>query len=196
MENHGPSVDDREPLTSPPGWVRTGPSREVRGRLVRLAYRFLWNRSDAEDVVQDALATAQARANELRDERKWWSWICRIVVHRCHHQARQRQRHARHSDELRAFVARSADERRVEPDADERALVRMLLGELPTRQREVTVLRHLEGMAYEQIAEVLGISASTARVQGRNGLETLRGWLLKRNPDGFGKGPASGSEST
>jgi len=196
MEEHGHNVDDRESPASPPNWVSRRLSPDVRGRLVRLAYRFLWNRSDAEDAVQDALAAAQARATQLRDERKWWSWICRIVVHRCHEQARQRQRHTRHASEVRSFVARSSSEKPTESAAGAKALVRTLLGELPPRQRDVTVLRHLEGMAYEQIAEVLGISASTARGHGRNGLETLRARIMERDPDWFEHGPASGSEST
>ena len=51
-------------------------TRSVRGRLVRLAYRFLWNVDDAEDVAHEALATAHERAADLRDETKWWSWVC------------------------------------------------------------------------------------------------------------------------
>ena len=50
-------------------------SGTVRDRLVRLAYRFLWNHDDAEEVAQDALTIAQAKAGGLRDRRKWWSWM-------------------------------------------------------------------------------------------------------------------------
>ena len=41
-------------------------STSIRDRLVRLAYRFVWNHDDAEEIAQDALATACERSGELR----------------------------------------------------------------------------------------------------------------------------------
>ena len=71
-------------------------------------------------------------------------------------------------------------------DHDERTeMVRMLLSELPPRQRDVVTLRHLEGMAYEGIAAMLEISTATARVHARAGRETLRRLLLERYGDFF-----------
>ncbi|MCH7885647.1 MAG: hypothetical protein IIC01_10400, partial [Planctomycetes bacterium] len=58
-------------------------SPSVRDRLVRLAYRFLWNRDDAEDAVQEALTVAHQKRSALRDSSKWWSWVRRIVVQQC-----------------------------------------------------------------------------------------------------------------
>ena len=54
-----------------------------RGRLVQLAYRFVWSRSDAEDAVHNALILAQQKGDQLRSGAKWWSWVCRIVVRQC-----------------------------------------------------------------------------------------------------------------
>lgn len=160
-------------------------SPATRDQLVRLAYRFLWNVDDAEDAVHDALATAQERIGNLRDRDKWWSWVCRIVVQRCQLHGRERQRRKSHARpyEREALHRRGGGEPS-ESFADKEELQKALAG-LPQRQQEVIVLRHLQGMAYDRIAEVLDISPATARVHARAGREKLRSLLLQRDPDRF-----------
>ncbi len=155
-------------------------SPALRVRLVRLAYRLLWNTADAEDAVQDALAVAQRRGGELRDERRWLSWVTRILVNRCHEVHRKRRSgtaHERDAGSQRDHVAsgRQALDRLARDDA--MAAMRRALLQLPPRQRDVVVLRHLEQMSYEQIGEILEISPATARVHAMAGLESLRGML-------------------
>ena len=164
----------------------------VRGRLVRLAYRFLWNHDDAEEVAQDALAIALQKAGELRDRRKWWSWICAVVVQRCRERGRRVQRWKRHEDTYRAELSPGTGGPEALDDDDARHWVRELLLQLPRRQQEVMVLRHLQEMSYDEISEVLGISAATARVHARAGREALRGQLLARHPDWFARPGAGG----
>ncbi len=159
-----------------------------RDRLVRLAYRFVWNHDDAEEIAQDALAASCERSRDLRDADRWWSWIRRIVVHRCHALGRRQQTRARHESRIHT-TARSRNDAAGGVDTDERKqAVRTLLSELPPRQRDVVTLRHLEGMDYERIAAVLEISAATARVHAHAGRETLRRLLLERHADLFQTG--------
>lgn len=159
-----------------------GASSENRDRLFRLAYRFLWNREDAEDVVQEALASAYQQWMALRDEDKWWPWMCRIVVNRCRAQGRTRKR-IRTRDQEMQTAARSVEHGEASEAVDRAVLKRQLqdaLLRLPRRQREVVVLRHLEQMEYSRIAEILGLSPETVRGQARNGLERLQ-QLMRAN---------------
>src|SRR6185436_17278223 len=57
-------------------WAET-----IRPRLMRLAYRFLWNRHDAEEIVQDALLLAWQRARQLSDLARRNAWIYRATIH-------------------------------------------------------------------------------------------------------------------
>jgi len=161
----------------PPPLTRPG-----RDRLVRLAYRFLWNLDDAEDVVHEALAAAHERVAELRDKRKWWSWVCRIVVRRCHEHGRRKMRRDRHDQKLRLAATQQQGPPH-EPHSEGTEIVRQLVLRLPRRQKEVIVLRHIHGMGFQEIANVLGISSSTARVHAQAGRETLRTLLIERHPD-------------
>jgi len=153
---------------------------ETRQRLFRLAYRFLWNRDDAEDVVQAALCAVVERDGELRDRGKWWSWICSIVVQECRLLRRRQTRWRFH---WRSYAEQSG----FEPDAGthERPteLVRGLLSRLPRRQYEVLVLRDLQAMSYEEIAAVLEISPSTARVHAQAAREALRKCIRREHPE-------------
>lgn len=162
---------------------------DLRERLVRLAYRFVWNRHDAEEIAHDAVAKSLVHANRLRNAGRWWPWICRIVVHRCREVGRSRRRWKRHANAYRSEVAPSqvSDGAPCGSGAsDDRAeLLHGLLAELPDRQREVLVLRHLNEMNYDEIGEVLGISPSTARVHAQNGRERLRELLLALHPAWF-----------
>jgi len=165
---------------------RFAASPSVRQRLVRVAYRFLWNRDDAEDAAQEALAVAIAKSGKLRDSEKWWPWLCKIVVRQCHLQGRRKLRRGRNDSwampaSANVWAASIPAER-----AEVKALVRQLLGELPRRQHDVLVLRHFEEMPFEQIAEVLSISAATARVHAQQGRERLMELVLRHYPDGLG----------
>jgi RNA polymerase sigma-70 factor (ECF subfamily) len=172
-----PNIDKRDQTAN--GAINSRYSRSQRDRLVRLAYRFLWNQDDAEDVAQDALTIAIDRSEDLRDDDKWWSWMCRIVVHRCHELGRRRKRWQKHEPMVVAGINQQAEAPSLEEQAQPSDRMRDCLNKLPKRQQEVIVLRHFEGMPYERIAEVLEIKAATARVHARAGREMLRTLLLE-----------------
>ena len=66
--------------------------------------------------------------------------------------------------------------------AELKTLVIELLDELPRRQREVLVLRHLQGMTFEEVALVLELAPETARVHAQRGRERLLSLVERRYP--------------
>ena len=164
-------------------------SKNMRHGLVRLAYRFVWNLDDAEDAVQEALHAAEARRTQLRESTKWWSWLCKIVVQKCHTLGREKERRVRHLDRYR--LDRPAPSEQQPDQSVETQAIRSMLPHLPPRQREVLVLRHLHGLDYGEIAEILDIAPPTVRVHARAARESLCALLKQRHPDWFDKGGAS-----
>jgi len=153
---------------------RTGASRVSgfsgadRAALVRLANRFVWNGEDAEDVVQDALLAAESSREQLRDASRAGAWLRRIVVqkalvHRRRAQVRQRWTDsvARIGPDPAPGPAESASTR------EQRAALRDAIGRLPGRQRVAITLRHLEGMGYAEMAELMEIGETTVRFHVR-----------------------------
>jgi len=162
-----------------------------RQRLLHLAYRVLWNRTEAEDAVQEALLTAHEKAGQLRDHGKRWSWLCRIVIQKCYTHGQQQQRQAKHYEsyanrsgavyEKPATESGSGSQR-----LELKELVRHAIAKLSTRQQQVFILKDIEGMEYAAVAEILEISQSTARVHAKDARETLREIIRRNNPEIFG----------
>ncbi len=151
-----------------------------RGLLLRLAYRCCWNDADAEDAVQNALLLATRKQHQLADRGKLWSWVRSIVVTQCKELSR---RGARRSE------VESSHEPPPKPENDTLArgelsgMVKEMITALPERQQTALVLRHLEDMSYAEIAEMMGVAESTARVQVRNAREALRAAIAEKSPD-------------
>ncbi len=175
-------------------------SAEERSQLLRLAYRFCWNRSDAEDALHNALLVAIEKADQLREPAKRWSWLCRVVVQQCHLLGRKQQRRIE-THRAASFSSRgrrgsenfSPRERprdsapatqTSELDRTELGdLMRRLLTNLPEQQRAAMTLRHIERWDYPRIAQVMAISESTARAHVRAGREALRKLIQTRHPE-------------
>jgi RNA polymerase sigma-70 factor (sigma-E family) len=147
--------------------------------LVRMAALLLHDTAAAEDVVQDAFIAMHRSWRRLRDTDKALAYVRQAVVNR----ARSRLRHlkvvdrkapALLHDETTAFVP-SAEHGALH--ALERAQVMTALRALPTRQREVLVLRYYSDLSEAQIAEAMGISAGAVKSHASRGIAALRSSL-------------------
>jgi RNA polymerase sigma-70 factor, ECF subfamily len=126
----------------------------VRHREVvfRLAARVVGH-DDAEDVAQDALLRAFHRLSRFRGESSFRAWLLRITHNAALATLEQRRpQQAASEEEGGADPARGPAEELERAERRER-LARKL-GELRPTHRAVLVLRDLEGMSYEEIAEV------------------------------------------
>ena len=136
--------------------------RRHQGAVYRVALRMLGSEVDAQDAAQEALVQAWRALSTFRGESAFSTWLYRIVTNRCLNARAARRPMEALPDVL---IDRDSDP----PEALERserlrALVRGLL-ELPAEQRAALVLRELEGLSYEEIAQVLEVSVPA--VKGR-----------------------------
>jgi RNA polymerase sigma-70 factor (ECF subfamily) len=122
-----------------------------------IAYRFLGDRMEAEDVAQEAFLRLLESAKRYKPTASFRTYLYAIVARLCCDRARRRmpvcvadppepEIHAPPEDELAARRER------------DRA-VRTALDRLPPRQRLAIVLRHYEGLDYGGIAAAMGVSA-------------------------------------
>jgi len=119
--------------------------------------------------------------HQLRESGKWRAWLRGIVVQRCRLLRRVQRGRGREKPLGELLVADSGGAARATQSRDSAALegteslarMRRLIDELPTRQREVLILRHLEGLDTAGIAEVLGMAEATVRVQLKNARDAL-----------------------
>jgi RNA polymerase sigma-70 factor (ECF subfamily) len=138
--------------------------RELFGGYRGSAYRFsigmLGSRQDALDIVQEAFLAAFRGIKRLEPERGFAGWFHGILRHLCLAQLRQRRPTA--DPEVLERVADDGPTPEVQvADRERRAALLECLGRLTERQREVLVLRELEGLAYREIAERLQVPTGT-----------------------------------
>jgi RNA polymerase sigma-70 factor (ECF subfamily) len=126
-------------------------------RAFALARRVLGNKSDAEDVVQDAFMKVWQKAGQWQPGRAQFStWLYRVVVNRCLDLKRKPVNAALDN------VAEQSDDR---PDAYEdiatrqhNAKIQAAVADLPERQRTAIALSYTAGMSNAQAAETMEIS--------------------------------------
>ena len=118
---------------------------------------------DAEDAAQEALAQAWRALSTFRGESAFSTWLYRIVTNRC-----LKARAARHPVQPLPdvmLIDRDSDPAEALAQSERlHALARHVLT-LPAEQRAALVLRELEGLSYEQIAQTLGVTVPA--VKGR-----------------------------
>jgi RNA polymerase sigma-70 factor, ECF subfamily len=142
-----------------------------QGRIYSVCYGMARNREDARDLAQEAFVKAFKNLSRFRFGASFYTWLCRIAMNvSIDHLRRQKVRRADVFDE--AIASRSADgvislqHHRHDPGKDlERkrlhAAILAAMDELPEEQKQVVVLREVEGMAYKEIAEVMDIPEGT-----------------------------------
>ena len=123
---------------------------------LNVAYRFLGDRDLAQDAAQDAFLKVLAAASRYRPSARFRTYLYGVIWHLCVDVYRKRRDRPLEGAPVRedpaAGPVRSAEE------AERAALVREAVQELPPRQRMALVLKHFEGMSYEEIGHALECS--------------------------------------
>jgi RNA polymerase sigma-70 factor (sigma-E family) len=152
--------------------------------LVRLAVLLLRDQGAAEEVVQDAFIAMHGRWRSLRDPDKALAYLRQAVVNRS-------RSALRHRGVVERYVARQAQVAAPADSADVPALVGdrrnavlEALRALPTRQREVLVLRHYLELSEAEIADTLGISRGSVKAHASRGSAALRQLLAGHLDEG------------
>jgi RNA polymerase sigma-70 factor (ECF subfamily) len=138
-------------------------------RAFHAAFRILRDHHLCEEVLQEALIKAYRGLRRFESRSAFYTWLYRIVVNLALDR-RRRERGGRHL-EWDEGVAREVDPRAVVPDPPDpeadtrrtevRELVASGIEELPDGQREVLLLREVEGLSYQEIAARMRISKGT-----------------------------------
>jgi len=131
-------------------------------------------REDVEDLVQDAFIRAFGALDGFRGESSLRTWLCTIARNIVRDRARtlKFERHAVEVEEDHAVTADDPFETTVADEMEERVLAAM--ERLSPMQRQVFTLRVADGMAYKEIAEVVGSTKGAARVHYHNAMKAIK----------------------
>lgn len=156
--------------------------------VFNLAYQILGNREEALDVAQEVFLAIYRNMNSFRGESSLKTWIYRIAVRRATNRYRWWNRLRRRgtvsleehlSKNPERELASNMVSRAQSPEEalliqEERQEVRRMLQGLPLPQRIAVILRDMEGLSYEEIAESLHVSLGTIKSRIARGREALK----------------------
>jgi RNA polymerase sigma-70 factor (ECF subfamily) len=156
--------------------------RLYEGRVYNLCYRMLGDPDSAADAAQDAFLSAFRNLRSFRGG-SFRSWMLRIATNACYDALRARKRRPSVSLDIDADDEESAP-LQIADDAEsptDFALRRELataiqqgLGELPDEQRVILILSDIEGLAYEEIAQITNTNIGTVKSRLSRGRARLR----------------------
>lgn len=154
--------------------------RKYQRQVYNLSYRMLGNAEDAGDLVQETFIRAYGALASFRLDASFLTWLYKIASNLCIDQMRSRKSKGALSLDLELEEGR-------EPMADrswspEDTVIRGAVGEivdkavmnLPEKYRVVVVMRHLQGMSIEEIAEELSLPSGTVKTHLFRARDMLR----------------------
>ena len=171
----GVKDENRQNMVEKEEWEARMRQAETNGRaemiltrfgdsILRYAYTYLHNMSDAEEVLQDTLMQFLKTAPEFESENHEKAWLLRVAANLSKNRIRYNK--LRETDEL--------NEELVAEECEDLSFVWEAVKSLPVKYREVIHLFYHEGYQTAQIAKVLGRNESTVRSDLRRGREKLK----------------------
>ena len=153
----------------------------------QLAYRMTGNPEDAADLTQEAFLSAWRSLASFQGQSAFSTWLYRLTSNACIDFLRREKRRgalsltAEDEEEERQLEVpdeRFSPERELEKKEAQRTVREGLLS-LSPEHREVLVLRELEGLSYEEIAQTLGLEEGTVKSRLARARIALKDFLQK-----------------
>lgn len=179
----GPAADVAPPAPyAAPAWDDV--VRDHGDRVFRLAYRLTGNRHDAEDLTQEVFVRVFRSLSQYTPG-TFEGWLHRITTNLFLDGVRRKARirfDALPDDAGDRLAGREPNPAQVFDDASYDADVQAALDQLPSEFRAEVVLCDIEGLTYEEIADVLQVKLGTVRSRIHRGRAQLRDALAHRAP--------------
>jgi RNA polymerase sigma-70 factor (ECF subfamily) len=150
-------------------------------KLLRYGKKFVSNRQDIEDIVQDVFLSTYQNIQGFDTNQKFSPWVYRIAHNRFIDAIKKNTRIPLVSFDFDTLFAHPVDENE-ESERERREMRDMIdrgLEKVPIKYREVLVLHYLEELQYKEISEVLRIPQGTVGIRLQRAKKALRDVYLK-----------------
>lgn len=168
--------------------------QNCKTKAYNIALRYLRNEEDAMDALQESFIKIYRHLDKFKEGSKFDTWVYRIVVNTCNDMLRKTnvvsmESFTRSDGEEEEYTLELPDP---EPGPQETILQKEqaklildALEQLKPDQKEVIVLRDIQGFSYEEISEMLNCSIGTIKSRINRSRSRLREILLEQNGDFF-----------
>ena len=173
--------------------------KKYKGIVINIAYRFIQNRDEAEDIAQEVFLKVYNSARRYKPEAKFSTWIYKITVNLCLNKLRSKKHLQTVSLDKPIFsieneiIRENHDPAYVHPSINLEKkeldlLVKEAISALPSNQRVAVILQKYEGLSYREISEIMGCSTSAVDSLLQRAKQNLKRKLapyLKNITEGF-----------
>ncbi len=153
-------------------------------RVYDLAYGFVSDHDDAEDVAQEVFVKVYHALKSFRQESGFSTWLYRITANCALDRLKQRKRSVARFVPMEESHLRGIAASHGTDHGEESVLIERALHELPTLQRAVVMLRHMDGFSTRQVSDILRCSEGTVKTHLHRGLKKMRKKLEFLRDDG------------
>ncbi len=141
-------------------------------RCLRFALHMLSSRADAEEAVQDTFVRVYRALPTYREQDSFEPWLFRILGNRCRTAGAKERRHAE-------FIEYGEIPERPTTGRHDSAIawreeIELALRSLPEEQREAFLMRHVEGMSYDDMSVATGAGLSALKMRVKRACDALR----------------------
>ncbi|AJY75313.1 RNA polymerase subunit sigma-24 [Paenibacillus beijingensis] len=152
-------------------------------KLYHMAYRMLYNRQEAEDVVQETFLRVYKNMERYDESQKFSTWIYRIATNLSIDRLRKRKpsysldAESNDHEGLDGYSMIPSDDRTPESElvlSETQRTIHQAIETLPPKYKSVMVLRYLQDMSLQEIGEVLDMPVTTVKTRVHRGREFLR----------------------
>jgi RNA polymerase sigma-70 factor (ECF subfamily) len=162
-----------------------------RRKVFHISYKFTGKHDEAEDLTQEIFLKIFRSLEKFNQDADFSTWLSSVARNYCidHYRASKREREVLVED-LVAFdlaPASSGNPHRLLEDRDRRSFLRKGLELLPEKLREAVVLRDLQGLSYQEMADRLSLPEGTVKSRINRGREELTRLLLRAQQPGRGR---------
>ncbi|KAA9007685.1 sigma-70 family RNA polymerase sigma factor [Paenibacillus spiritus] len=136
--------------------------RQIEGQVYKTAFYILHNEQDALDASQEALVRVYTKINSYEEKAQFKTWVQRIVTNICIDKFRKAKPTVSIDEHEMVFTSKQNVEREVLSSylAED---IREAIDQLPEHHRTVVVLRYLQDLSYNEIADCLGLPLNTVK---------------------------------
>lgn len=147
-------------------------------KLYHIAYNYLGNSADAEDMVQDAYLKLWDKREDLVNADNTEAFCVTIIKNMCLDALRSdKYRQLKNTDTVEHLPECSNEN---EAEVNEQAnMVKQLIGRLPDIQRKIVILRDIDGYSFEEIGAILSLNLINVRVQLSRARKKIREQLIE-----------------
>ena len=150
-----------------------------------LTYRMVLNKEDAADVVQEIFVQVFKKIHQFHSFSTFKTWLYRVAINQCKNFLRTLKKN-RESVPVEDYVVTDPNDSQLDMllKNEKVDLISETIEKLPKKQKAILILRTYQELSYEDIAEIVGGSVNSAKVNFHHAIENIKR-LVNKHPDAW-----------